>query len=278
MSGETAGKPIGDLCLLLLVELVHIILELVDPGTDRERDADCGDDGLSPVEGLDLDLHPRKILFCAAQDDLPVALVTEPHHHEGIDLGEYLGVHVLRLLGDYTEADAELPSFHRTLPEDLGGRAATREHPLSLLNRYEHLVTCLLPVIDPVAPGFLPVLLHNRAGDDRKDEKLAALSHVRDVDEDYPVVMEVFKNLGYRGSLPTEERGISFREIVDVTLDIPDRATHGVPDQPCKTAFPDSRGYRVPDGKYLRVYLAEEPDDLTARCAGKGFNDIELRG
>lgn len=37
---KAAGEPIGDPLFLFFVEPVEVVLELVDSGTDRERDAD----------------------------------------------------------------------------------------------------------------------------------------------------------------------------------------------------------------------------------------------
>lgn len=36
---ETGGEAIGNFRFLLLVELVYVVFEFMDPGTDRENDA-----------------------------------------------------------------------------------------------------------------------------------------------------------------------------------------------------------------------------------------------
>ena len=82
------------------------------------------------------------------------------------------------------------------------------------------------------------MLLHDHPGDDREDEELAPFAHVRDVDEDNTVVMEVVDDLGDRGPLRPEERRVAVDEVLDVPLDDPDRAAHGVPDLPREAAFP----------------------------------------
>ena len=137
---EPALQPVADILFLLPVEIADIVFEPVDPCADRERDADGRYDRLAAVKGLDLDLHLREVLLCAAHDDLPVALVAEAHYDEGIDLGKDLRVHVLRLLGHDTEPDAELPPFHRTLAEDLGGGAARGKDPLCFFDGDQDLV------------------------------------------------------------------------------------------------------------------------------------------
>src|SRR5208337_249071 len=116
-SGEPGRESLPYIPRLLLVEPGDVVLEAVDAGADREGDPDRGDDRLAPVEGLDLDLHPAQVLLGGPHDDLPVAPVAEAHHHERVDLGEDLRVHVLRLLGDDAETDPELPPFHRALAE-----------------------------------------------------------------------------------------------------------------------------------------------------------------
>ena len=117
---ETLRKTLVQGSLFLLIEAIHIILELVDPGTNREWDADGADDCITLIKGLNLDLHLREVLFCTPDDDVPVSPVTEAHDDKRVDLGEHFLVDVFGLLGYYTEPDPELPPFHRTFPEDLG--------------------------------------------------------------------------------------------------------------------------------------------------------------
>lgn len=56
-SGKTGLKPVPDILLGLPVEARDILLVVMDPGADGERDADGRDDGFPLVKGLDLDLH-----------------------------------------------------------------------------------------------------------------------------------------------------------------------------------------------------------------------------
>ena len=125
---ETGDRAITNPVLLFLVEFRDVILKLVNPGADRERNTDGADDCLTLVESLDLDLHLREVLFGTAHDDIPVATVTEAHDDKRVDLGEHFLVDVLGLLGHYAEPDPELPPLHGAFPEDLGGEATTREY------------------------------------------------------------------------------------------------------------------------------------------------------
>lgn len=121
---EPGGETIGDTLFFHSIEMCNIIFEFVDPGADRERDADRADDRLSLVESLDLDCHLREVLFCAPYDDIPVSPVTKAHDNKGVDLCKHFLVNVFGLLGHDAEPDAELPPLHRTFPEDLGARTA----------------------------------------------------------------------------------------------------------------------------------------------------------
>jgi len=78
----------------------------MDPCADREGNANGREDRVPLVESLDLDLHPGEVLLGAAHDDLAVPPVPESHDDERVDLGENLGVDVLRLLGDHAEPDS----------------------------------------------------------------------------------------------------------------------------------------------------------------------------
>ena len=57
VGSESFVEPGIDGGLFYRIQFADVILELVDPGTDRERDPDGADDRFAPVEGLDLDLH-----------------------------------------------------------------------------------------------------------------------------------------------------------------------------------------------------------------------------
>src|SRR5208337_3623787 len=120
---ETCLEPVADILLLFGIETGHVVLEPVDPGADREGDANRGDDRVSLVEGLDLDLHLGEILLGAPDDDVAVAPVAKAHHDKRVDLGKHFRIDILGLLGDDAEAHAELAAFHGALAEDLGGRA-----------------------------------------------------------------------------------------------------------------------------------------------------------
>ena len=177
----------------------------MDPGTDRERDADGADDRVSLVKGLDLDLHLREVLFCAPDDDVPVAPVAEAHDDKGVDLGEHFLVDVLGLLGHDAEPDAELPSLHGALAEDLGGGAAGPQHPLGFFDGDEHFFLFGRFGLNPELLGRCAVGLHDPPGDHREHEEFAPFAHAGDVDEDDLVVVEVAEYLRDAGAGLAEE-------------------------------------------------------------------------
>ena len=117
---------------------------------------------------------------------------------------------------------------------------------------------------------------HNHPGDDREDEELAPLAHVRDVDEDDIVVMEIGDDLLHGGALRTEERPVAVDEVLNVPLDDPDRTGHGVSDLIRERVFPQRLVSGVFDGEDLRVHVFEEVDDLLPARTGECLNDIVL--
>ncbi len=135
---------------------------------------------------------------------------------------------------------------------------------------------CFLALVNPVPTGLRAVLFHNHPGDDREDEELAPLAHVRDVDKDNIVVMEIGDNLLHRGPLRTEECFVAVDKVLNVPLDDPDRTGHGVTDLIRERVFPHRQASRVFDREDLRIHVFEELDDLFSAGTGECLDDIVL--